>query len=68
VFCPFSEAVLARIRSLIEQYLGSVVPYTDNFFATLNSAGVLGRLVRVRAQGACVARWRPVDVLLASTR
>src|SRR6201997_2350547 len=37
VFCPFSEAVRTR-PELIEQYLGSVVPYTDNFFATLNSA------------------------------
>src|SRR6059058_3179660 len=37
VFCPFSEAVRTR-PELIERYLGSVVPYTDNFFATLNSA------------------------------
>jgi Fe-S cluster assembly protein SufB len=37
VFCPFSEAVRTHPH-LIEQYLGTVVPYTDNFFATLNSA------------------------------
>ena len=37
VFCPFSEAVLNH-PELLEQYLGTVVPYTDNFFATLNSA------------------------------
>src|SRR5215467_5254099 len=37
VFCPFSEAVRTHPQ-LIEQYLGSVVPYSDNFFATLNSA------------------------------
>jgi Fe-S cluster assembly protein SufB len=37
VFCPFSEAV-QKHPELIEQYLGSVVPYSDNFFATLNSA------------------------------
>jgi Fe-S cluster assembly protein SufB len=37
VFCSFSEAV-QRHPELVEQYLGSVVPYTDNFFATLNSA------------------------------
>jgi Fe-S cluster assembly protein SufB len=37
VFCPFSEAV-QRHPELIERYLGSVVPYTDNFFASLNSA------------------------------
>jgi Fe-S cluster assembly protein SufB len=37
VFCSFSDAVRSH-PELIEQYLGSVVPYTDNFFATLNSA------------------------------
>src|SRR5512139_3082889 len=37
IFCSFSEAVKNH-PALIEQYLGSVVPYTDNFFATLNSA------------------------------
>ena len=37
IFCSFSEAVL-KYPNLIKKYLGSVVPYTDNFFATLNSA------------------------------
>jgi Fe-S cluster assembly protein SufB len=37
VFCSFSEAVRQH-PALIEQYLGSVVPHTDNFFAALNSA------------------------------
>ena len=37
IFCPFSEAVQDH-PDLVRQYLGSVVPYTDNFFATLNSA------------------------------
>jgi Fe-S cluster assembly protein SufB len=37
VFCSFSEAVLEH-PELVERYLGSVVPYTDNFFAALNSA------------------------------
>jgi Fe-S cluster assembly protein SufB len=37
IFCSFSEAV-QKHPALIEQYLGSVVPYSDNFFATLNSA------------------------------
>jgi len=37
IFCSFSEAVKEH-PELIEQYLGTVVPYTDNFFATLNSA------------------------------
>jgi Fe-S cluster assembly protein SufB len=37
IFCSFSEAVKEH-PELVRQYLGSVVPYTDNFFATLNSA------------------------------
>jgi Fe-S cluster assembly protein SufB len=37
VFCPFSEAV-QKHPELVRQYLGSVVPPTDNFFASLNSA------------------------------
>jgi Fe-S cluster assembly protein SufB len=37
IFCSFSEAVHNH-PALVEQYLGTVVPYTDNFFATLNSA------------------------------
>ncbi len=37
IFCSFSEAVKEH-PELVEKYLGSVVPYTDNFFATLNSA------------------------------
>jgi Fe-S cluster assembly protein SufB len=37
VFCPFSEAVHSH-PELIEEYLGSVVPVRDNFFAALNSA------------------------------
>ncbi len=37
IFCPISEAI-KNYPGLIKKYLGSVVPYTDNFFATLNSA------------------------------
>ncbi|MSP53206.1 MAG: Fe-S cluster assembly protein SufB [Gammaproteobacteria bacterium] len=37
IFCPFSEAV-HKHPDLIKQYLGSVVPTGDNFFAALNSA------------------------------
>ena len=37
IFCSFSEAVKEH-PELIERWLGSVVPYTDNCFATLNSA------------------------------
>jgi Fe-S cluster assembly protein SufB len=37
IFCSFSEAVKEH-PDRVRKYLGSVVPYTDNFFATLNSA------------------------------
>src|SRR5712691_5596134 len=37
IFCSFSEAVQNH-PDLVEKYLGSVVPYNDNFFAALNSA------------------------------
>jgi Fe-S cluster assembly protein SufB len=37
IFCPFSEAVREH-PELIQQYLGTVVPQRDNFFAALNSA------------------------------
>ncbi|MEL7121142.1 MAG: Fe-S cluster assembly protein SufB [Bacteroidota bacterium] len=37
IFCSFSEAVQEH-PELIKKYLGSVVPYTDNYYAALNSA------------------------------
>ncbi len=37
IFCSFSEAV-KEYPELVRKYLGTVVPYTDNFFAALNSA------------------------------
>src|SRR4051794_38986402 len=37
IFCPISEAI-RDYPELVKRYLGSVVPVTDNFFATLNSA------------------------------
>jgi Fe-S cluster assembly protein SufB len=37
IFCPISEAVHTH-PELVRKYLGSVVPVTDNYFATLNSA------------------------------
>ena len=37
IFCSMSEAV-QRHPELVQKYLGSVVPHTDNFFAALNSA------------------------------
>jgi len=37
IFCPISEA-LQKHPDLVKKYLGTVVPYSDNFYATLNSA------------------------------
>ena len=37
IFCPISEAV-KDYPDLVKKYLGKVVPYTDNFYAALNSA------------------------------
>ncbi len=37
IFCSFSEAVQEH-PDLVRKYLGTIVPYSDNFFATLNSA------------------------------
>jgi len=37
IFCPISEAIRDH-GELVKKYLGSVVPITDNFFATLNAA------------------------------
>jgi len=37
IFCPISEAVREH-PELVRKYLGTVVPYSDNFYATLNSA------------------------------
>ncbi len=37
IFCPISEALKSH-PDLVKKYLGTVVPYSDNFYATLNSA------------------------------
>jgi len=37
IFCPMSEAVHEH-PELVQKYLGTIVPYSDNFYATLNSA------------------------------
>jgi len=66
VFCPFLGSG-AHASELIEQYLAAFVPYTDNFFATLNSAVFLRRLVRVRAARRALPDGA-VDVLPQSTR
>ena len=37
IFCPMSEAI-QNYPDLVQKYMGSVVPYSDNFYASLNSA------------------------------
>ncbi len=58
IFCSFSEAVLEH-PELVKQYLGTVVPHNDNFFAALNSA-----------RRGCAARWscRPISASTPRTR
>ncbi len=67
LFCPFSEAV-RKYPEIVERYLGSVVPYTDNFFATLNSA-VFSDGSFVYVPKGCAARWscRPISGSTHST-
>ena len=55
IFCSFSEAVQEH-PDLVKKYLGSVVPYSDNFFATLNSA-VFSDGSFATSRRACAARW-----------
>ena len=50
IFCPISEAVRDH-PELVRQYLGTVVPPGDNFFAALNSRGVHRWQLRVHPQG-----------------
>ena len=50
IFCSISEAVRNH-PELVKKYLGSVVPYSDNFFATLNSAVFTDGSFVYRAQG-----------------
>lgn len=62
IFCSISEA-LRDFPDLVKKYLGSVVPYTDNFYAALNAAvfsdGSFCYIPRVSA-----VRWncRPISV------
>ena len=55
IFCPISEAVKDH-PELVRKYLGSVVPQSDNFFATLNSA-VYSDGTFVYVPKGCVAQW-----------
>ena len=50
LFMPISEA-LQKHPELVKQYLGTVVPITDNFFATLNAAVFSDGSLRLRAAG-----------------
>ena len=61
IFCPISEAVQNH-PELVKKYLGSVVPSTDNFYATLNAA-VFSEGSFVYIPRACAARWncRPIS-------
>jgi len=47
IFCSFSEAVREH-PDLIQKYLGSVVPHTDNYYATLNAAVFSDAFIRLR--------------------
>ncbi len=62
VFCSISEA-LRDFPDLVKKYLGSVVPYTDNFYAALNAAVFSdGSFCYIR--GVSAVRWsfRPISV------
>ncbi len=50
IFSSFSDAVHEH-PELIEQYLGTVVPYNDNFFAALNSAGLYRWFLLLHPEG-----------------
>ena len=50
IFCPISEAIQEH-PELVRKYLGSVVPYSDNFYATLNSAVFSDGTFCLRASG-----------------
>src|SRR5213594_2830330 len=56
IFCSFSEAV-QKHPELVQKYLGTVVPYTDNFFASLNAAetGQFERTLIVADEGSYVS-------------
>ena len=67
LFMPISEA-LQKQPELVKRYLGTVVPISDNFFATLNSAvSPTTRLSTCRR--ACAARWssRPTSASMRRT-
>ena len=60
IFCSMSEAVREH-PELVQKYLGSVVPHTDNFFASLNSAVSVSytHLTLPTNVQQCRSRWAP---------
>ena len=68
IFCSFSEGVQEH-PELIKRYLGSVVPYTDNYYAALNCA-VFSDGSFVYIPKGCVVPWscQPISELMPSIR
>jgi Fe-S cluster assembly protein SufB len=64
IFCSFGEAIHDH-PELVKQYLGTVVPGNDNFFAALNAA-VASDGTFIYVPKACAARWscRPISALM----
>ena len=68
IFCSFSEAVRNH-PDLVRRYLGTVVPSTDNFYATLNSAVFSdGSFVYVPPGVRCPMELRPTSALTRGIR
>ena len=67
IFCSISEAV-KEYPDLVQKYLGSVVPYTDNFFACLNSPYLpTGRLCIFPKASAVRWNCQPISALMPKT-
>ena len=62
IFCSMSEAVQEH-PELVRKYLGSVVPYTDNYYATLNSAVFTDGIHSATSRKACVVCWNCLHLL-----
>ena len=57
IFCDMDTA-LREYPELVKQYFGTVIPQNDNKFSALNTVGVVGRLVHLRAAGRRTSRCR----------
>src|SRR5438445_103704 len=68
IFCAISEAI-REYPDLVRQYLGSVVPYNDNFFAALNSAVFTdGSFVYVpKGRGGHTEQWSDIRIRAVTT-